>query len=172
MLRSRRPRSTSMPVRGSGVPRKVTSARNEWPWISSPASPSVVPGSEWAASKRKDLVNSHMISKSSPLSDTERLVRLQAEPPLRMAQAVVDHACGIVGDLGPVHRLQREAREGEVREILRPRAGLRVDQFQLMPVPDHELGTGFRADADPVDASGHLDGAVGFDRDGKTARMQ
>jgi len=32
-----------MPVAGSGVPRTVTSARNEWAWISSLATPSVVP---------------------------------------------------------------------------------------------------------------------------------
>jgi hypothetical protein len=43
-------------------------------------------------------------------------VRLQAEPPLRVAQTIVDGARGVVGELRPVHRLQREALEREARE--------------------------------------------------------
>src|SRR5205809_2601165 len=102
MLRSSRPRSSNIPVAGSGVPRMLTSARNEWPWISSLAAPSVVPGSECAASKRNDFVNSH-IAKTQILSDTEGLVRLQAEPPLRMLQAIIHRARGIGGDVGSIH---------------------------------------------------------------------
>jgi hypothetical protein len=60
--RCSRPRSSTMPVAGSGVPRTVTSARNEWPCISSLAAPSVVPGSAWAASNRNDFVNSHILN--------------------------------------------------------------------------------------------------------------
>src|SRR6185312_15769260 len=94
MLRSSRPRSTTMPVCGSGVPRTLTSARNEWPWISSLAAPKVVPLRECAASKRNDFVSSHILKiwflSDAKLSDAECLVCLQAESPLRMAQAVVD----------------------------------------------------------------------------------
>jgi len=49
-----------MPVAGSGLPRIVTSARNEWPWICSANFPNVVPDSACAASNLNDLVNSHM----------------------------------------------------------------------------------------------------------------
>ena len=53
--------------RGSGVPRTVTSARNEWPWISSLAAPKVVPDSACAASKRNDFVNSHIVESPDPI---------------------------------------------------------------------------------------------------------
>ncbi|MGY4330472.1 hypothetical protein ACVWWG_004889 [Bradyrhizobium sp. LB7.2] len=56
-----------MPVAGSSVPRTVTSARKEWPWISSLAAPNVVPDNECAASKRNDFVNSHICSKTNPI---------------------------------------------------------------------------------------------------------
>ncbi len=52
-----------MPVPDRAMPRMVTSARKEWPWISSLASPSVVLGSACAASKLNDLVNSHIVSR-------------------------------------------------------------------------------------------------------------
>src|SRR3981081_4715662 len=113
MLRSRTPRSSTIPVAGSGVPRTVTSARNEWPWISSLAAPSVVPGSAWAASNRNDFVNSHIL-KIQILSDAECLVRLQAEPPLRMAQTIVDRARGVLDNIRSVHRLQRESLAGAI----------------------------------------------------------
>src|ERR1700704_3550147 len=118
MLRSRRPRSSTMPVAGSGVPRTVTSARKEWPWISSLASPSVVPGSACAASNRNDFVNSHIGQSKFDLipilPDTKLLVCLQAEPPLRVAQTIIDRAGGVLDDVRAVHRLQRKALEGQV----------------------------------------------------------
>ena len=43
-------------------------------------------------------------------------------------------------DLRPVHRLQREALEGEVGEILGRGAGLRIDQLQFVASATHELG--------------------------------
>src|SRR5216684_1871449 len=157
MLRSSRPRSSTMPVAGSGVPRTVTSARNEWPWISSLAAPSVVPLSAWAASNRNDFVNSHILKIQiylmPILPDTECLVGLQAEPPLRMAQTIVDRARGVFDHVRSVHRLQRETFEGEIDESFRG-------------------GVGFRADADPVHALGRLDRTVGLDADFEAARMQ
>jgi len=47
-----------MPVAGSGVPRTVTSARNEWPWISSACHPSVVPAAQ-SGLERNDFVIPH-----------------------------------------------------------------------------------------------------------------
>src|SRR5216683_687850 len=176
MLRSSRPRSSTMPVAGSGVPRTVTSARNEWPWISSLAAPSVVPPSAWAASNRNDFVNSHILKIQiylmPILPDTECLVGLQAEPPLRMAQTIVDRARGVFDHVRSVHRLQRETFEGEIDESFRGGIGLRIDQLEFMALPDHEVGAGFRADADPVHALGRLDRTVGLDADFEAARMQ
>src|SRR5256885_13089227 len=146
MLCSRTPRSTTIPVAGSGVPRTVTSARNEWPWISSLSAPKVVPGSECAASKRNDFVNSHIL-KTKILSDTEGLVGLQAEPPLRMLQAIIHRARGVGGHVGPVHGLQRKALEGEIFERLRRRVLLRIDQLPFVSVAHHEVGARLRADA-------------------------
>ena len=45
-------------------------------------------------------------------------MRLHAEPPLRMMQAIVDRARGVLDDVGSVHWLQREALEGEALERL------------------------------------------------------
>ena len=39
---------------------------------------------------------------------------LQAEPPLRMAQTIVDRARGVLDHIRSVHRLQRETLEGEI----------------------------------------------------------
>src|ERR1700682_4892762 len=176
MLRSSRPRSSTMPVEGSGVPRTLTSARNEWPWISSLAAPMVVPGSECAASKRNDFVNSHILKLKSclvpMLSDAERLVRLHAEPPFGMAQAVVDCARGVLGHIRAIHRLQREPLEGKTEVVLRRGALLRIHQLQFVAPAYHEIGAGFRADANPVHARGRADRAIGLDTDGKAARMQ
>src|SRR5712671_3204769 len=171
MFSSRRPRSSTMPVAGSGVPRTVTSARKEWPWISSLAAPSVVPGSAWAASNRNDFVNSHIL-KNPNLSDAERFVGLQAEPPLRMAQTVVDRARGILDHIRSIHRLQREALEGEADKGFGRCIDLRIDQLEFMAPPYHEVGAGFRADANPVHALGRIDRAIGLDADAKAARMQ
>src|SRR5258708_23334657 len=171
MLRWSRPRSSTIPVAGSGVPRTVTSARNEWPWISSLAAPNVVPGNAWAASNRNDFVSSH-IPKIQPLSDTKGLVRLHAEPPLRMAHAIIDGALGVGGDVRPIHRLQREALEGEIGEGRRHGAGLWIDQFELVAPPYPQFRAGFGTDADPVDAFGQFDRAVGFEADRKAARAQ
>src|SRR5450759_1926859 len=166
-----RPRSSTIPVAGSGVPRTVTSARNEWPWTSSLAAPSVVPRNAWAASNRNDFVTSH-IAKIQILSDTECLVRLQAEPPLRMAQTVIDRARGVLDHVRSVHRLQREPFEIKIGESLRRRVLLRVDQLELMPPLYHEVRAGFRADANPVHAGGRIDRTIGLDADLEAARMQ
>src|SRR3981189_2930964 len=171
MLRSSRPRSSTMPVAGSGMPRTVTSARNEWPWISSLAAPSVVPGSACAASKRNDFVNSHIL-RIQFLSDTERFVGLQAEPPLRMAQTIVNRARCVLDHIGSVHRLQREALKGKIDKGLGRCIRLRINQLEFMTSPYHEARRGFGADANPVHALGRLDRPVGHDADFETTGMQ
>src|ERR1035437_7382007 len=171
MPRSGRPRSSTIPVAGSGVPRTVTSARNEWPWISRLAAPSVVPGSACAASNRNDFVNSHILN-IQILSDTECFVRLQAEPPLRMAQTIVDRARGVLDNVRSVHRLQREPFKIEIDKGLRRRIRLRVDQLEFVASPYHELRAGFRADANPVHALGWIDRAIGLHADAEAVPMQ
>src|SRR5712664_1414929 len=171
MLRSSRPRSSTMPVAGSGMPRTVNSARHEWPWISSLAAPSVVPGSACAASKRNDFVNSH-ISRIQFLSDTERFVGLQAEPPLRMAQTIVDRARGVLDHIRSVHRLQREALEGKIDKGLWRCIRLRINQLEFMTSAYHEVCAGFGADANPVHAPGWIDRSIGLDADFETTAMQ
>src|SRR5919201_1612123 len=106
------------------------------------------------------------------LSDTDRLVRLQAEPPLRMTQAIVDGSRGVIDHVRSVHWLQREALEGEPLEILRRSANLRIDQLQLVPFSQDEVRAGLGADANPVNCWGRVERAVGLDADGKTARMK
>jgi hypothetical protein len=67
--------------------------------------------------------------KNPDLSDTKRFVRLQTEPPLRMAQAIVDRARRVLDHVRAVHRLQREAIEGEIDKGLRRGVWLRVNQL-------------------------------------------
>ncbi len=89
-----------------------------------------------------------------------------------MAQAIVDRARGVLCDLGPVHRLQREALEGEALESLGCGCGLRIDQLQLVPLAQHKLAAALRADADPVEPLGRRDRAIGLDADLEAAGME
>src|SRR6266404_59959 len=106
------------------------------------------------------------------LSDTQCFVRLQAEPPLRVVQAILNRARSIFDHVGPVHRLQRKAFKLKIGERLRHRGRLRINQLELMAAAYSQLRAGFRADANPVHAVGRVDCAVGFDADGKAARVQ
>src|ERR1700733_6741283 len=170
------PRSSTIPVAGSGRPRTVTSARKEWPWISSLASPSVVPGSACAASNRNDFVNSHIGQSKFDLipilSDTKRVVCLQAEPPLRVAQTIIDRAGSVLDDVRPVHRLQRKPLEGQIDKRLGSGIRLRVNQFEFMASAYRKLRAGLGADADPVHAVRRLDRAIGLDPDAEAMPVQ
>jgi hypothetical protein len=77
-------------------------------------------------------------------------VGLQAELPLRVLEAILDGPPRILHDIKPVHRLQQESLESEMRECLRWPVGLRIDQLQLVAFPDRQFAIRFRADADPV----------------------
>src|SRR5438105_2580432 len=71
-----------------------------------------------------------------------------------------------------MHGLERKALEGKRLEQLGRRAGLRKHEFQLVAGSYSKLGTGLGADANPVQSTRRLDGAVRFHRDRKSARMQ
>ena len=79
---------------------------------------------------------------------------LQAQPPLRMRQAVLDRQPGVLLAVGAVHRLQQQVREVQVLEPLRRRAVLRIDQLQFVAAGQRSGRAGLRADADPVEPAG------------------
>src|SRR5581483_223790 len=68
--------------------------------------------------------------------------------------------------------LQREAFELQVDEGLGQSVRLRIDELKLVARFDAQLGAGFRADANPVEACGGFERAVGFDRNRKTPYVQ
>ena len=53
----------------------------------------------------------------SRLTHSDQFVRLDAESPLRMPQAILDRALGIGGDVRAVHGLQEEMLKLERREF-------------------------------------------------------
>src|SRR5262245_27141458 len=83
--------------------------------------------------------------------DVQELVGLQAQPPLRVLQAVTNRQLRVPFHVRAVHRLQEEVAEVVPLELPRVRAGLGEDELQFVPGPEHQLGPGLGADADPVD---------------------
>src|ERR1700738_1696472 len=134
------------------------------------AAVSMLRSSVCEASKRNDLVSSHI--SGYPSSDTQVLMGLGAELPLRMSEAIGDRAPGVLANLGAVHRLQREALELEAGEILRRQVGLRVDQFQFVALAYLPRLTRLGAAAAAVDLRRRLHRAVRLDRDLEALRMQ
>ena len=57
---------------------------------------------------------------------------LQAEPPLRMIQAIAHGAFGVGCALGAVHGLQKEVAKRECFEAFRQREGLGVDELEFV----------------------------------------
>src|SRR5476649_1852116 len=96
---------------------------------------------------------------------------LQAQLPLRVAFAGLDRQRGVEGGQRTVHRLNEEIIEVQAfvgRQVL---LGLRDYDLDFIALADHQLGTHLRADADPVDAGRHRQGAVGFDGDLEAHRL-
>src|SRR5471030_426635 len=96
---------------------------------------------------------------------------LQAQLPLRVAFARLDRQRGVEGGQRAVHRLDEEIVEVQAfvgRQVL---LGLRDYDLDFIALADHQLGTHLRADADPVDAGRHRQGAVGFDGDLEAHRV-
>src|SRR5262245_2654466 len=102
---------------------------------------------------------------ASTSANSQMLVRLEAQLPTRVAQAVGDGGCGILGNIGSVHRLQRESLEVEIDECFGRGSGLRIDKLQLVAMMNHEFASRLGADANPIESLRGRDRAVGLDRD-------
>src|SRR5437899_2257464 len=92
-------------------------------------------------------------------ANSKHLVRLQAQPPGRMPQAIVHRLRHVAGEVRTVHRLQGKALESKAGEIFRRRLRLRIDELQFVTGPDTQIGAGLGADAEPVETRRRLDGA-------------
>src|SRR5262249_58334716 len=101
-------------------------------------------------------LRSGTISSAPTSADSQGLVRLQAEPPLRMAKTILDCERCVVGERGAVHRLQREALEAQSGEFLRLRVRLRLAELQFIAGPDAQLCSPFPLQAAPVEAGRRL----------------
>src|SRR5579871_2932218 len=82
---------------------------------------------------RKAGVKSRLASpvqrRNPPSRNTEIFVRLNAEAPARMPEAIGDRRRVIGGALGSIHRLQQEMVESEILEALGPGTLLRIDEL-------------------------------------------
>src|SRR6266545_3634141 len=99
------------------------------------------------------------------LRNAEKLMRLQAESPARMRQAVRERRAGFGLARGPVHRLEEEMPEAERGVPLGLSSLLGVDQLELVARADPERRLGLRAHAHPVELRGRIYRAVGLDGD-------
>src|ERR1051325_6775621 len=87
------------------------------------------------------------------LSKTEQLVRLQAEPPLRVHETILNGALRVGDEVRPIHGLQEEVREIERLESLRQRRGLRKHELELIAAREHERRHGLWTHTDPIQAA-------------------
>src|SRR5687768_8306687 len=99
-------------------------------------------------------------------------MRLQAQPPARMREAIRERGRRVVREPGPVHGLQEEMIEAERLESLRLGAVLGKDELELVALAEAERRTGLRAYADPVESRGRILRAVGLYGNRESARMQ
>ncbi len=88
---------------------------------------------------------------------------LQAEPPTRVRLAVFHAQPGILLELRTVLRLQEEIAEVQVREELRPRLLLGINQLQLVSRVKDQLRAFLRTEADLVQTGRRGPGSVGLD---------
>ena len=75
-------------------------------------------------------------------------MRLQAQLPLRMRQAVLDRRPGVLLKIRPVHGLQPQLPKRQFLEPLRLGPWLRVDELQLVAGRQDEISSRLGADAD------------------------
>src|SRR6266851_1788427 len=97
---------------------------------------------------------------------------LQAQLPLRMGQAVLHREPGVLLTLGPVHRLQAQAREVQALEQAGVSVFLREDELELITTDQFQRRTCLRADAYPVQPLRGVLGAVSLNRHLEPGRMQ
>ena len=69
---------------------------------------------------------------SLPLRNPENLMRLQAEPPARVIEAIAERCFRVGVSVRPVHRLQEEMAESKRLKCRRFGVTLRINQFQLV----------------------------------------
>jgi hypothetical protein len=101
-------------------------------------------------------------------------MRLDAEPPFWMGEAIGDRRLDIESSLGRalVHGLKQEMSEVEAFEHLWLDLLLRIDQLELIARALLKLNARLRAHADPVDGARHEKGAVGLDGDLESCRVE
>src|SRR3954471_16723547 len=111
------------------------------------------------------------------LPDAQQLVRLEAEAPLRVGQAVGQGSFGIVArhlGISVIHRLKVERLEGESGKAFRLRIRLRlwIDELQLLALSLGQWRVRLWAHADVIDARRRGLSAIGLDRDLEAAVVQ
>src|SRR3954447_26245719 len=92
-------------------------------------------------------------------------MRLQAQPPLRMVQAIPNRRFGIRNTVRSVHRLEIETVELERGVTLRRAVLLREYELQLVAFRGDHVAVRFRADANPIDPLRWDNRAIGFNAD-------
>src|SRR5690242_13027657 len=95
-------------------PETRSSTLNECPWSRPHLWPGGTAGRRCAASK----VNSLKISTCDSSADPKQLVGLEADPPWRVGEAVLDDALSVVSDGWTIHRLEKEVLETKPGELL------------------------------------------------------
>ena len=80
-------------------------------------------------------------NEKSQLSKPQQLMRLNAETPARMSQAVGDCVARVRFEARPVHRLEVEILEVELLEQRGIEIGLRENELELAAGPLNEIGS-------------------------------
>ena len=106
------------------------------------------------------------------LGNPNQLVSLYAEPPARMAAAILNGALRILFAPRAVHRLQEKVFKGERFEALGLGAVLRVHQLELVTLHLAQRRARLGTDAQPIDVCWRALRAVGLDRDLEALVMQ
>jgi hypothetical protein len=101
----------------------------------------------------------------------QQFMGLQTQLPLWMLLAKIDRQPGIAFQFGAVHRLHEKMMKRQGFIFGKVLASLRDHDLQLTAGARLQHGTHFWADASPVHAGRHWQGAIGFKRNFKTGRM-
>ena len=104
--------------------------------------------------------------------NSQHFVRLQAQSPARMIEAICQRKSRIQLAVGTIHGLQEKIPELQIFEHLRLSAGLRIDQLQLVATPLLKPRAGLRADTYPIEVVRSGDGSVSLNGNFETARVQ
>src|SRR3954467_8188921 len=86
-----------------------------------------------------------------PSRNPEKLMRLQAEPPAWMVQAVPKRRSGIGLSVRSVHRLKEEVAKPQILKPIWLRPDLRVNQLDLVAPHRNHPRPGLGAHAEPID---------------------